>query len=212
MAEVPEVVDGEAQPDEENLDDSGEGSVTLQEVLQSEMSLEEDARAVLGAADDRNCSYEKVKCLTFGFQRRFLSSFESSLPQGHLFRQPLYSCATCCDLKAKPAGICLGCSLHCHDGHELHELYTKRNFRCECGNDKFGGVKCNLRPVQNFLVSSNSESFQQPFVLGKRSWDDKPLQPEFLWTLLLLPREVSRPGGSGWGRNATVLRLWRLVS
>lgn len=27
------------------------------------------------------------------------------------------------------AGICLACSYHCHDGHELVELYTKRYFK-----------------------------------------------------------------------------------
>ena len=25
------------------------------------------------------------------------------------------------------AGVCLACSLHCHEGHDLYELYTKRS-------------------------------------------------------------------------------------
>ena len=25
------------------------------------------------------------------------------------------------------AGVCLACSMHCHEGHELIELYTKRS-------------------------------------------------------------------------------------
>lgn len=29
------------------------------------------------------------------------------------------------------------CSYSCHENHELIELYTKRDFRCDCGNDKF---------------------------------------------------------------------------
>lgn len=63
-------------------------------------------------------------------------------------RQALYSCLTCIpeakETPEKRAGICLACSFHCHDGHELIELYTKRNFRCDCGNSKFGNNKCNL--------------------------------------------------------------------
>ena len=34
-------------------------------------------------------------------------------------------------------GICLACSYHCHDGHEMVELYTKRNFKCDCGTPRF---------------------------------------------------------------------------
>jgi len=36
----------------------------------------------------------------------------------------------------KPHGFCLGCMLHCHDGHEVHELYSKLDFRCDCGNSR----------------------------------------------------------------------------
>ncbi len=60
-------------------------------------------------------------------------------------RQPLYSCLTCTDTSQTAegasapsapsassanrnvrAGVCLACSLECHDGHNLVELYTKR--------------------------------------------------------------------------------------
>ena len=34
-------------------------------------------------------------------------------------------------------GICLACSYHCHEGHELVELYTKRNFKCDCGTKRY---------------------------------------------------------------------------
>ena len=44
--------------------------------------------------------------------------------------------------------MCLACSLTCHEGHELYELYTKRNFQCDCGNEKFPkDFKCQLFPV-----------------------------------------------------------------
>lgn len=67
-------------------------------------------------------------------------------------RQPLYACLTCTQPKSpdfEPAGVCLACSYHCHEGHELVELYTKRNFRCDCGNQRFGmkeEAKCKLEP------------------------------------------------------------------
>lgn len=42
-------------------------------------------------------------------------------------RQPLYACTTCCPVDIENfGGICLACSYHCHEGHELLELYTKR--------------------------------------------------------------------------------------
>ena len=95
-----------------------EEPVTMLDVLQDEESLEADAKAVLGNADDKNCTYH----------------FE-----GYKKRQALYSCLTCVkdpQDQAKGAGFCLACSYHCHEQCELVELYTKRSFRCDCGNSK----------------------------------------------------------------------------
>ncbi|CDW89145.1 loc398523 partial [Stylonychia lemnae] len=36
----------------------------------------------------------------------------------------------------KPHGFCLGCMLHCHENHEVIELYSKLDFRCDCGNGR----------------------------------------------------------------------------
>ncbi|XP_043192753.1 putative E3 ubiquitin-protein ligase UBR7 isoform X2 [Amphibalanus amphitrite] len=98
-----------------------EDSVTMLDVLQEEEELDEDAAAVLGNTDDKHCSYD----------------------QGYMKRQPLYSCLTCSD-KDRPAGVCLACSYHCHEAHELVELYTKRNFRCDCGGCRMPDVTCRL--------------------------------------------------------------------
>ena len=58
------------------------------------------------------------------------------------------------DKSGVKAGICLACSLKCHDGHDLFELYTKRNFRCDCGlKDKFPDTKCELDVVSNKVGS-----------------------------------------------------------
>ena len=36
----------------------------------------------------------------------------------------------------EPHGFCVACMLHCHEGHDVHELYSKLDFRCDCGNSK----------------------------------------------------------------------------
>lgn len=85
--------------------------------------------------------------------------------QGYLKRQALYACLTCIpDARideSKRAGICLACTYHCHDGHELVELYTKRNFRCDCGNSKFPEFKCNLN--NNKEDTNELNSYNQNF-------------------------------------------------
>ncbi|KAJ8934910.1 hypothetical protein NQ318_012459 [Aromia moschata] len=122
----------------DNLDDSDGVTLTLNDVLELEDELIENTAAVLGAANDKTCSYV----------------------EGYLKRQALYSCLTCIpEAKSDPekgAGICLACSYHCHDGHELVELYTKRNFRCDCGNSKFTNMVCNLYNEKNEVNDLNS--------------------------------------------------------
>lgn len=106
---------------ENSLDES---SVTMIDVLQEEHELEDEYNAVLGASDEKCCTYS----------------------QGAIKRQALYSCLTCCPEARtklnKCAGICLACSYRCHENHELVELYTKRNFRCDCPTEKFSDQHC----------------------------------------------------------------------
>lgn len=40
-----------------NVEDDEEEAVTMLDVLQDEADLEDDVKAVLGAADDKNCTY-----------------------------------------------------------------------------------------------------------------------------------------------------------
>ena len=103
------------------LNESDPG-ISMVDVLQDEESLEADAKAVLGNADDKNCSYHSG---------------------GWMKRQALYSCLTCTKDSSNPAGICLACSYRCHEDCDLVELYTKRNFRCDCGNSKLNN-ECKL--------------------------------------------------------------------
>ncbi|KAL0831653.1 hypothetical protein ABMA28_002425 [Loxostege sticticalis] len=116
----------------------GEKVVTMMDVLQEQQDFEEDANAVLGASDEKNCTFLK----------------------GYIKRQALYACLTCCsDARTDPtkrAGVCLACSLNCHENHELIELYTKRNFRCDCGNPKFNRHPCQYTPDKPDLNEENS--------------------------------------------------------
>ena len=77
----------------------------------------------------------------------------------------MFSCLTCSpesknDL-TKAAGICLACSYHCHENHELVELYTKRNFRCDCGGSRMNNVHCKLDPYK--INENDKNAYNQNF-------------------------------------------------
>uniref|UniRef100_A0A8D8RW95 E3 ubiquitin-protein ligase UBR7 n=1 Tax=Cacopsylla melanoneura TaxID=428564 RepID=A0A8D8RW95_9HEMI len=129
-----------------------EGTITLGEVLALQDHLEESAVAVLGAADDKNCMYS----------------------EGYIKRQALYACLTCTPDVCDPAGFCLACNYHCHEGHNIVELYTKRNFRCDCGNSKFGDKKCNLEPVKDAVNVNNiyNQNFKGKYCSCSRPYPD----------------------------------------
>ncbi|XP_068198549.1 putative E3 ubiquitin-protein ligase UBR7 [Antennarius striatus] len=113
-----------------------EQTVSLVDVLEEDEELEEEASAVLGGSDSDHCSY----------------------PQGYVKRQALYACNTCTPKGGEAAGVCLACSYKCHEGHDLFELYTKRNFRCDCGNKKFRDLQCKLYPEKDDSNSLNTYS------------------------------------------------------
>lgn len=46
--------------DAEMAECDGDKVVTMMDVLQEQQDFEEDANAVLGASDDKNCTYPKV--------------------------------------------------------------------------------------------------------------------------------------------------------
>ncbi|KAI5633853.1 putative zinc finger in n-recognin (UBR box) domain-containing protein [Phthorimaea operculella] len=129
--------------------------VTMMDVLREQQDFEEDANAVLGASDDKNCTYSK----------------------GYVKRQAIYACLTCCPEAVtdsmKRAGVCLACSLACHENHELVELYTKRNFRCDCGNPKFK-QPCTFTPNKTDLNYDNkyNQNFSGLYCNCKRPYPD----------------------------------------
>lgn len=52
--------------------------------------------------------------------------------------------------------------MHCHDKHELVELYTKRNFHCDCGI-KTGSTACQLDQNKNGRDVNNNK-YNQNFI------------------------------------------------
>jgi len=132
-------------------------TVTMCDVLEEEAALEDDAAAVLGPADHKNCSY---------------------MSGGYMTRQALYACLTCTVPRSpdfSPAGICLACSYNCHEGHELVELYTKRKFRCDCGNGRMKGeTKCKLEPEKAKENPDNkyNQNFRGVYCICHRPYPD----------------------------------------
>ncbi|XP_030382952.1 putative E3 ubiquitin-protein ligase UBR7 [Scaptodrosophila lebanonensis] len=144
---------GEANPLEES-------TITMVDVLEQEKEMEEEYAAVLGASDEKVCTYSK----------------------GPIQRQALYSCLTCCpearEDASKGAGVCLACSYRCHENHDLIELYTKRNFRCDCPTLRMGSEKrCALNPQLEAQQPPNAgniynQNFQGLYCKCKRPYPD----------------------------------------
>lgn len=88
----------------------------------------------------------------------------------------MYACKTCAEksVGGVPAGICLACSYHCHENHDLIELYTKRNFRCDCGSSKMPGVTCNLDPFKSEENTENkyNQNFSGLYCICNRPYPD----------------------------------------
>ncbi|CAN1254413.1 Putative E3 ubiquitin-protein ligase UBR7 [Linum perenne] len=114
------------------FDDENDRTVTMDEYLKEVEAEELEADLVLGGDEGKECTYNT----------------------GYMKRQAIFSCLTC--TPEGNAGVCTACSLSCHDGHEIVELWTKRNFRCDCGNSKFGVFFCKLCPSKDVENVENS--------------------------------------------------------
>ncbi|MGH0150870.1 UNVERIFIED_CONTAM: hypothetical protein FKN15_018980 [Acipenser sinensis] len=134
------------------VNEGDEVVLSMVDVLEENEELENEASAVLGGSDPEKCSY----------------------PKGYVKRQALYACSTCTPKDEDPAGICLACSYKCHEGHNLYELYTKRNFRCDCGNSKFKGFECKLYSGKDTLNTNNkyNQNFVGLYCTCKRPYPD----------------------------------------
>ncbi|XP_077394546.1 putative E3 ubiquitin-protein ligase UBR7 [Festucalex cinctus] len=120
----------------------------LDDFIKDEEDLEH-LLCVLAGSDPENCSYSL----------------------GYAKRQAVFACNTCTPDASQPAGVCLACANKCHDGHDLFELYTKRNFRCDCGNGKFGDFQCTLIPTKD---EENTKNLYNHNFFGRYCSCDRP--------------------------------------
>lgn len=147
----------DSEPIESAFPDEDEETITMLDVIEREDKLEEEASAVLGNSDEKNCTY----------------------PKGYIPRQALYSCATCFSGSGKEAAICLACSLECHDNHDVYELYTKRNYRCDCGNSRFkSGFECKLMDANQKKIPLNENNTYNHNFSGRYCICDKRYPPD----------------------------------
>ncbi|KAH6690313.1 putative zinc finger in N-recognin-domain-containing protein [Plectosphaerella plurivora] len=81
-------------------------------------------------------------------------------------RQAVFACLTCTPVPEnvsdsfEPAGVCYACSVQCHGEHTLVEIFTKRNFTCDCGTKRLPTTSpCTLRinPATNTKGGVHSE-------------------------------------------------------
>lgn len=81
-------------------------------------------------------------------------------------RQSIFSCLTCNAPPENPAdhynaaGICYACSVQCHGEHNLVEIFSKRNFTCDCGTKRLPATSpctLSLNPTTNTRGDVHSE-------------------------------------------------------
>lgn len=106
-------------------DSASQHSETAHDYITSQLQLEADAREAL--------PYSFSHC---------------TQPLGPL-KQNLFSCLTCNTPDSptfQPAAVCYSCSIACHGEHTLVELFSRRNFTCDCGTTRLPDeCPCTLR-------------------------------------------------------------------
>ena len=120
---------------------SSDDNFTANDIISAQEALENEARDTL-PFDPNSCSHEL----------------------GYL-RQPIYACKTC--PLSSSGGFCGACSVSCgHSGHDLVELFHRRNFRCDCGT---GLGSCSIDKRQGAPKNDqNTVSFLRPPQIGKQ--------------------------------------------
>ncbi|KAH0372421.1 zf-UBR-domain-containing protein, partial [Aureobasidium melanogenum] len=119
-------------------------SQTAQEFIASQLELEKEAKEAL--------PYQFDTC---------------TKPLGPL-RQAIFACLTCNPPSASDnsshaqAAVCYSCSISCHGEHELVELFTKRNFACDCGTTRVpSSAPCTLR-INEFTSQKGNVTGETP--------------------------------------------------
>ncbi|CDF39710.1 unnamed protein product [Chondrus crispus] len=81
-------------------------------------------------------------------------------------RQDMYACIKCTKAaNGQLSGFCRGCRESCHSDHpdSVIELYTKRHFRCDCGNTRARNA-CSLQPNKDDINLENESCYGHNFV------------------------------------------------
>lgn len=131
----------------EESKDNKENYITALDYLIKQEKLEQEAKEVYSKKFDK-CTYD------LGY-----------------IKQQVYICMTCTD---NNAGFCYSCSIACHSQHDVRELFSKRNFRCDCGNSKFPG-KCCLKDKSDSINEKNR--YNHNFA-GRFCWCNKVYDPD----------------------------------
>ncbi|KAJ3694617.1 hypothetical protein LUZ60_010097 [Juncus effusus] len=139
------------------FEDDTEQTYTLDEYIDEIEAEELEVDLILGGDEGKECTYTN----------------------GYMKRQAVFSCLTCAP--QGNAGVCTACSITCHDGHEVIELWTKRRFRCDCGNSsKFNNLACKLCPEKETENSENSynQNFKGLYCTCARPYPDPAVQEQ----------------------------------
>ncbi|KAI0980688.1 hypothetical protein GJ496_001471 [Pomphorhynchus laevis] len=108
--------------------------ISLNDLVNENEMMELEEMTMRGQASEEECTYNK----------------------GYMNRQGIFSCKTCQDNGCLPAAICYGCSIQCHSDHDLYELWSKRNYRCDCGNERFPELTCQLKSDKDSINVKNN--------------------------------------------------------
>lgn len=90
-------------------------------------------------------------------------------------RQDVYACRRC-SYDDRPAGFCSSCRIACHGEHldQVFDLYSKRGFRCDCGNDRTRNTCCldpDKEPENPENAAVYSHNFEGLYCRCKRGYD-----------------------------------------
>lgn len=114
----------------------------------------------------------------------FLANSPAALGPTHVFEdliltqpanQKLYTCTTCypSDETHAPVVFCEACAVKCHPPHhELVDLYSKRNYKCDCGTSA-----CALLSPCSFLKSKQditNDNVYSANLLNRYCFCEKP--------------------------------------
>lgn len=148
---------------QETVVESETQTLTAVDYINEQDDLEKEARELM-PYDPEECTYDK----------------------GEL-RQPVFACLTCSRTNNNtPIGVCYSCSIQCHSSHELVELFSRRNFVCDCGTTKMakslnGACKLRIKRKESETTlfrprTGSSSSHQRSFSFGSQSNLDLPAE------------------------------------